>query len=108
MIRATTPIHSFLFDVDPIVYDRVLITYSQGDNIVLEKTKEDLTIEPIEEGEGYRAWYRLTQEETNRFSNKPGQRIYVQIRVLTHAGEALASEKKLLHIQDVLNDEVLE
>ena len=113
MIRATTPIHSFLFDEDPSLYDRILITYSQGNIIVLEKQKEDLTVEPINIGDfdqdvAYRAWYRLTQEETKKFSKTPGKPIYVQVRVLTSAGEALASEKKLIQVQDVLNDEVLE
>ena len=45
MIRLTTPIHSFLFDTDPSAYERILITYAQGNRIVLEKEKDDLTTE---------------------------------------------------------------
>ena len=115
MIRATTPIHAFRFDNDPeITYKTILITYSQGNSVILEKHKEDLTVEQIIPDpnascqlEGWRAWYRLTQEETNKFSADIGKPVYVQVRVLTYEGEALASDRKLLQLQDVLNDEVL-
>ena len=112
MIRATTPIHVFVFDEDPSQYDEILISYAQGNIIVLEKTKEDLIIEPID-GDfschhgAYRAWYRLTQEETRKFRGGVGKPVYVQVRVLTEDGEALASEKKLIQLQDVLDDKEL-
>ena len=112
MIRATTPIHIFLFDEDPSIYDKILITYSQSNIVVLEKHKEDLTIEPIE-GDfscrkgAYRAWYRLTQDETKKFRPGTGRPIFVQVRVLTEDGEALASEKRQIQLQDVLDDKEL-
>lgn len=115
MTRATTPTHCFLFDEDPEEFTNILITYAQGNKVVLEKHKEDLTIEPIEPEEpedpcctaAYRAYYRLTQEETNMFSGTPGSQIYVQVRVLTENGTALASEKKLIQLKDVLDDRIL-
>ena len=112
MIRATTPIHVFVFDEDPNQYEQILITYSQGNFIVLEKEKADLTIEPID-GDfschhgSWRAWYRMTQEETKKFRGGVGKPVYVQVRVLTETGEALASEKKLIQLQDVLDDKEL-
>lgn len=112
MFRATTPIHSFLFDEDPSEYAQILITYSQGNIIVLEKNKEDLTIEQID-GDfschrgAYRAWYRLSQEETKRFRGGVGKPVCVQVRVLTEDGEALASERRQIQLQDVLNDREL-
>ena len=107
MIRLTTPIHSFLFDTDPSVYERILITYAQGNRIVLEKEKDDLTIEqePTTDGTVWSASFRLTQEETKAFS--PNSAVKIQIRVLTEAGEALASEQIRVLVSDVLNDEVL-
>lgn len=111
MIRATTPKHVFLFDADPSVYSKILITYQQNGAIVLEKTKDDLTFETVEDtcsGETrFGAWFRLTQEESNKFQAGPGKQVTVQIRVLTTANEALASDKKTFSVQDVLNDEVL-
>ncbi len=112
MIRATTPKHLFYFETDPSVYARILITYQQNGSTVMEKTKDDLTIEeataPCDETKTvYVAWFRLTQEETKMFQAGPGNQVTVQVRVLTTANEALASDKKTFSVQDVLNDEVL-
>lgn len=110
MIRATTPKHTFIFDEDPTLYSRILITYVQNDKVVMEKNKEDLTFETVTtpcETTEYHAWYRLTQDETKMFDATPGRQIKIQVRVLTPAGEALASDKKTINVQDVLNDEVL-
>lgn len=108
MIRATTPKHMFIFDTDPSVYERILITYAQGGEIVIEKEKDDLTIEEFTDSndgtQKYNAWFRLTQEEANSFSPKM---VAVQVRALTTSGEALASEQMSFRVEDVLNDEVL-
>ena len=111
MIRATTPTHCFIFEEDPSRYAKILITYAQGNVPILEKTKDDLTIEEITDDvpkKGhYRAYFRLTQEETKRFNNHICTPVMVQIRALTELDEALASEKIKIPIYDVLNDEVL-
>ena len=104
MIRATTPLQEFTFEEDPSQFTRILITYAQDDNIVLEKEKEDLTFAVDEESGGYVASFRMTQEEANLFEVEPVQ---VQVRVLTAAGEALAGDKTTFRVEDVLNDEVL-
>ena len=39
MIRLTTPTHTFLFDSDPTEYAKILVTYAQGNRIVMEKEK---------------------------------------------------------------------
>ena len=111
MIRATTPLHTFIFEEDPSLYARILVTYAQGGSIVMEKEKDDLIIEPLDEilknKQRYAARYRLTQDETKRFKANGGGPVQVQVRVLTENGEALASDKKTISVQDVLNDEVL-
>ena len=111
MIRATTPKQVFIFEIDPENFEKILISYAQNDRIVMEKTKNDLTFENIlndkEELIGYSAWFRMTQEETKKFTAGAGKLVSVQVRVLTTANEALASDKKTFSVQDVLNDEVL-
>ena len=112
MIRATTPKHVFYFESDPSVYSRILITYQQNGKTVLEKTQDDLTIEettaPCDDTKTvYAAWLRLTQDETKQFKAEAGNPVAVQVRVLTTANEALASDKAYFRVQDVLNDEVL-
>ncbi len=105
MYRATTPRHVFYFKgVDPAGFKTILITYAQMGQIVLEKTKTDLTFEAPSEGV-YKAHLRLTQEEANLFKNG---NVNIQVRAVTGTGDALASEIKNLKVQEVLNDEVLE
>lgn len=99
MIRATTPTHRFTLPFDYNTYvKKILITYSQRGVIVLEKHENDVQID------GNIVSYKLTQEETKLFSNGD---VSVQVRVLTLNNEALASEKYSVHIDNVLNDEVL-
>ena len=104
MYRATTPLHTFIFEVNPeATFKTILITYVQDDQIVLEKGKSDLTFTSTDAG--YEATLQLTQEETKLFNNKSS--VKVQVRVLTYSGEAAASTKMTIPVNDVLNDEVL-
>lgn len=109
MFRATTPTHTFLFDVDPETsYQKILITYAQGDGIVLEKNKEDLTFgesQVVGEETVYPASLQLTQEESNKF--EAVKTVNVQVRALTYNGEVVACNKIPIAVKDVLNDEVL-
>lgn len=100
MIRATTPTHRFTLPFDYAKYvKKILITYSQRGVIVLEKNENDVQID------GNIVSYKLTQEETKLFSNGD---VRIQVRILTLNDEALASEKYSVHIDNVLNDEVLQ
>ena len=109
MYRATTPKHSFIFDVDPVeTFKTILITYTQDNEIVLEKGKDDLTFEETTGCDGetaYEAYLKLTQEEANQFNSK--STVSVQVRALTYEGEAVAFDKWTVAVRDVLNDEVL-
>lgn len=99
MIRATTPTHRFTLPFNYSQYvKKILITYSQKGNIVLEKNENDVQID------GNIVSYKLTQEETKLFSNGD---VRVQVRVLTIDNDALASKEQTVHIDNVLNDEVL-
>ena len=109
MYRATTPRHTFVFDVDPIeTFKTILITYGQCGRIILEKGKEDLSEVETETAGGktlYSTYLQLTQGETRKFNTKGN--VKVQIRALTVNGEALASEMMDVSVWEVLNDEVL-
>lgn len=99
MIRLTTPQHQFTFPDDPSEYKRILITYSQGDKIILEKTEEDMIFEDMT------GRLSLSQEETSLFS--PNGKVRIQVRVLTDGDTALASDIFTINVSDVLNGEVL-
>lgn len=108
MFRATTPTHIFIFEVDPEEnFKTILITYSQGGEIVLEKGKNDLTFEEKTEcnKKVYLGTLQLTQEESNLF--EADRTVLVQIRAVSYDGDVVASEKMSVSVKDVLNDEVL-
>ena len=100
MYRATTPTHTFElpFDYSQFV-SKLLLTYKQNGNIVLEKTEKDITFN------GNIVEVELTQEETNLFNGD--EIVKIQLRVLTLGNEALASEEFTIMANEVLNDKVL-
>ena len=107
MIRATTPLQEFTFETNPADFARILITYKQDEEIVLEKGKDDLTFSSYTGEDGiivYVAAFRMTQQEANMFAPEP---VRVQVRVLTTDGEALASDITSMRVTDVLDDELL-
>lgn len=121
MYRATTPIHTFIFDVDPEeTFKTILITYAQNGTVLVEKGKNDLTIVEKQDPKGNSYWeatVMLSQTETKKFtvqaescfgSSNATKSVDVQVRALTYADEAVASEKMTVMVKDVLNDEVLE
>lgn len=104
MFRATTPVHTYTFDVDPeTTFKTILITYAQKNKIIFEKSKDDLTFEQTDEG--YAASVKLTQQETRLFNARDA--ITVQVRALTYEDEAIAFDKQTFTVKDVLNDVVL-
>ena len=111
MFRATTPKQVFIFNINPALFSKILITYAQGDDIILEKTQDDLQFEErFNEScnrTEYRAWFRMTQEEANEFNARSTKKVYVQVRALTDDDEALASKIHQVYVNDVLDDEVL-
>lgn len=86
MKRGTTPTHKFTLPIEPAMVSKFLLTYSQNEKVVLEKTEADMT----KDGNVWSV--ELTQEETNLFSE--GNAV-CQIRILTLGGDAMASQEYL-------------
>lgn len=99
MKRATTPTHSFDLGTSATYLDKILITYVQRGQIVLEKHKEDLSISDKVVS------FTLTQEEANLF--KSGNSVNIQVRMKTSQGKVFASDIITMSVDNVLNDEVL-
>ena len=99
MRPGTTPKHTFTLPFDTSLIKTVQVTYKQGDKIVLKKKTEACTLD------GATISYRLTQEETFLFDQETTVRI--QVRVLTHDGQAPASDVMYRSPQECLDDEVL-
>lgn len=100
MIRGTTPAHVFNLPFETSLIQEVRVTYAQGGAKVLEKTEADCTLEDkciIVE---------LTQEETLKFTARVN--VEVQVKLLTTAGEVMASKIQTVSVERCLNEEVFE
>lgn len=97
MRRGTTPTHTFHTDYDCTGAEVIDITYKQHGEIILNiNDLERMTVEPEEIS------VKLTQAETLSFFANQG--VEVQIRVRMASGDALASNKMLASVEDVLKD----
>lgn len=100
MIRGTTPTHIFNLPMRTEPIKEVRITYKQGDSVQIDKTEADVTMTSSS------IKLTLRQEDTLQFlANVPVQ---VQLKVLTVGGAVLASPVKMIPVNVILNEEVLE
>lgn len=83
MRRGTTPTHTFTTDVDLTGASVLYLTYKQNGRIKVEKTIDDVTINPES------VQVTLTQKETLAFDDEGDVRI--QIRARFPDGSAVAS-----------------
>ena len=111
LYRATTPKHTFVFDMDPEEsFKTMLASYEQAGAVVLEKSMEDMVFQceqDEDENVFYTATVTLAQEESNLFLANRKSPVYLQLRAITVNDEALISEPYVFEVQRALNDEVL-
>lgn len=99
--RGTTPVLTLkVEDVDLTTLTRLILTIRQGIT-VLNKEKDDTSLTVA----AHTVAAHLTQAETLSF--RAGSSIGVQIRGLTEAGEAFATNVAEIPVGDVLNEEIL-
>jgi hypothetical protein len=100
MIRATTPTHTFVLPFDYATnVVKLLITYKQGDAIVVEKEEKDVSIN------SNKITTILTQEETKLFN--VNETVRIQVKILTKEGGVMASNVFTVAVSEILNDEVM-
>lgn len=99
MIKYTTPTHIFNVNVDLTSAEVIYLTYKQNNNIVVEKTKEDLTITPTQ------VTVTLTQEDTGGFIM--GTPVEIQFRAKFYDTTAIASNIMKTTVERVLKDGVI-
>lgn len=121
--RGTTPYHSFIIPLLKEDIDTIFITYLQNEEIIIEKEKEDMTLEnlvdilvedgvdieeiPDEEKNSCQANIHLTQEDTLKFHFYPAAKrniAVIQVRVKSMDGEAYSSDPVHERIMGVLKD----
>ena len=132
IIRGTTPYHRFILPLSVEDIETVYITYSQNNEIILDKSNiadefviEDIVeqteepteeIDELEEQEEVEALpssqltLHLTQEDTLKFHFYPAARkniAVIQIRILKTDGEAIGSMPINERIFGVLHDGII-
>lgn len=99
MYRGSTANFNIIIPDDGIDVDKILVTFSQDNEIVFEKDETDMT------RTDRRVFsFTLTQEEVNAF--EPNQKLVIQTR-LKSGNEVFVSDRREVSVNDVLNDEVL-
>lgn len=99
MIRGTTPTHIFTLPFETSLVKTIKIAYYQLGRVILEKTGDDLELS------GCEVTTKLTQEDTLAFHCNSD--VFIQIRVLTMGGDALASDVIQASVGHCLDGEVL-
>lgn len=111
--RGTTPYHSFIIPLTSDEIDTIYVTYLQNGEVVVDKSKEDMSITDLNDGSGEdiqpscQVEVHLTQEDTLSFTFYPAARknvAVIQIRVKTIDGEAYTSDPIHERIMGVLKD----
>ena len=131
IIRGTTPYHKFILPLSVQDIEAIYVTYSQNDEVILDKTNladefeindiveqsEESSEETNKEGQGEievlpssQLTLHLTQEDTLKFHFYPAARknvAVIQIRILKTDGEAIVSMPINERIFGVLHDGVI-
>jgi hypothetical protein len=96
MRRGTTPTHTFHLPFNTDIIDKVNITYSQCDKIVLEKNIEDCKL--VESSIAV----ELSRAETLSFDDN--EFVKIQLSVIDKNGKSLVSNVLRCEIGEVLNE----
>lgn len=99
MIRGTTTTHTFNIPLSASDIKNVKITYSQGNDIVLSKKKDECTVS------NKAVTVALSQEDTFKFDSS--KNVKIQIRILTNNDKVLSSKIITVSIGACLDNEVL-
>lgn len=97
--QGTTPTHTFTLPIDSSLLKTIHISYSQLGEIVFIKKDEDV------QKSGNTVYTKLTQKDT--LSLDPDELVKIELRMLTHAGDALKSEPVLRSVEECTEKEVL-
>ena len=104
MYRVTTPYLTFTLPIQTSTCKEVLVTIKQNAT-ELTKHYENGTMPDGMSFDGKNVIVKLTQAETKAFNSNVSA--LTQIRVLTNADDAYASQVFNIKVSDVLNEEIL-
>lgn len=94
----TTMTNTFIVPFDESKVDVLYITYKLGDNVVLEKTKDDCVFDSGNDN----VYVELSQEDTLKFYDENESEIQIQIRLRLTDGQAFKSNVVKANTDDLL------
>lgn len=103
MYRVTTPTHTYTLPIETSSCKEILVSYRQN-GVTLDKHYQDGTLPSGMTLNGKDVIVNLTQAETKAFDKGF---INVQVRALTNANKAFASQIFKITHKDVINEEIL-
>lgn len=104
--RGTTPTQTFRAKIDLTDVSELFLTYVQDDMARFEKTLEDVTVEPIEEGD-YKSLVTVTLTQADTLALKADDYYDIQARVKFPDGKALASDILNVPVLGILKEGII-
>ena len=104
--RGTTPTHIFKTSVDLSNAQELYLTYKQ-DDVRIEKTLADVTIEPIEDDPKYQSLIKVVLTQADTLGLKANEFVDIQARVKFPNEKALASDILNVPVRGILKEGII-
>ena len=105
--RGTTPTHKFKTSVDLTDATELFLTYKQIDSVRIEKTLDDVTIEPINDDDVYKTLITVTLTQADTIGLKAGEYVDIQARVKFPDEKAIASDILNVPVRGILKEGII-
>ena len=105
--RGTTPTHIFKTSVDLTDATELFLTYKQIDSVRIEKTLDDVTIEPINDDDVYKTLIKVTLTQADTIGLKAGEYVDIQARVKFPDEKAIASDILNVPVRGILKEGII-
>lgn len=99
MILGSTPTHTFTFDYPIVDVIDVLVSYAQGDSVLVRKGSDDCYID------GQNIVTKLSQEDTLKFNHD--KIIEIQIKTKDISGNVMVSDIVRISAEECIDNEVI-
>lgn len=104
--RGTTPTHIFKTSVDLSNVQELYLTYKQ-DEVRIEKTLADVTIEPIDDDPKYQSLIKVNLTQADTLGLKAAEFVDIQARVKFPNDKALASDILSVPVRGILKEGII-
>lgn len=104
--RGTTPTHIFKTSVDLTNAQELYLTYKQ-DTVRIEKTLDDVIIEPVNDDEQFQSLIKVTLSQADTLALQAGEFVDIQARVKFPNEKAIASDILNVPVRGILKEGII-